>query len=65
MAERLGKARIIRIGAERLRRLAANESSPEAAREMLRIAGEMDEYAAELEQSFANRPPKLPKDVVA
>lgn len=61
--ERLDSARIIRLGAERLRQLAENQASPDAAREMLGLAVEMDENAAELE-SFVAQPPKLPDDAV-
>ena len=65
MAERLDKARTIRIGADRLRQLSAIEVNPEAAREMRRIAPETDQSATDLERSFVNRPPKTPSDQVA
>lgn len=54
MKEKLVAARDIRVGAERLRQLAANETDPERAAEMRRIAHEMDDHAAELEHAIAN-----------
>ena len=55
--DKLGTARDIREGAERLRKLAADEADAERAAEMLQIAKEMDEHAAELERSTTNRRP--------
>lgn len=64
MMDRLDSARTIRTGAERLRQLAETEASSDVASEMLRLAVEMDENAAELE-SCVDQPPKLPDDAVA
>jgi hypothetical protein len=56
MSKGIEVARGMRIGAERLRQLAVSETDRDRAREMLRIAAEMDEHAAELERSFVNHP---------
>jgi hypothetical protein len=56
MTEEIASARTIRVGAERLRLLAVSEADAERAAEMLRIAQEMDEHAAELERAIADAP---------
>lgn len=60
MTEKIEVAMTIRAGAERLRRIAADEANPERAREMLRHAAEMDEHATEIERAFAKTPPEPP-----
>jgi hypothetical protein len=54
MSDTIMAARDIRVGAERLRQLAATETDAKRAADMLRIAGEMDEHAAELEASIVD-----------
>ena len=54
MTDKVIAARNIRIGAERLRQIAASETDAQRAAEMLRIAGEMDEHAADLERAVAD-----------
>ena len=56
MTEKLATARRIRVGAERLRKLASSEADAKNVAEMIRIAREMDEHAAELERSIAQQP---------
>jgi hypothetical protein len=58
VTEKIVAARKIRIGAERLRQIAASEADGERAAEMIRIAQEMDEHAAELERSVVSRQPR-------
>jgi len=52
MRERLETARLMRVGAERLRKLAGDETDPKMAADMLDIAVEMDQHAAEIERSL-------------
>ena len=52
--QRLDAARIIRMGAERLRQIAADDTNQELARQMRQMAAEMDENAAHLERSVAD-----------
>ncbi|HEX3973386.1 MAG TPA: hypothetical protein VHX19_18790 [Stellaceae bacterium] len=54
MSDTIIAARDIRVGAERLREMAATEADAELVAEMLRLAGEMDEHAAALEASIAD-----------
>jgi len=58
MTERLKRAQVIRLGAERLRQMAAAETDRDHASEMIEIAAEMEENAARLERSFASNPPR-------
>lgn len=58
MTEKIVAARKIRIGAERLRKIAASEADAERVAEMTRIAQEMDKHAAELERSVVNEQPR-------
>lgn len=57
MTDKTETARIIRVGAERLRRIAAEKADAQQAAEMLRVAVEMDEHAAELERTIADTLP--------
>ena len=57
MTEKIEAARIIRVGAERLRQIAAAHTDAQHAAEILRIAAEMDEHAAELERPVADALP--------
>jgi hypothetical protein len=52
MIEKMVSARQIRVGAERLRKIAASESDAERAAELNRMAQEMDEHAAEIERAI-------------
>lgn len=54
MTDKIVLARTIRVGAERLRQIAASEAEAKRAAEMLRLAVEMDEHAAELERAVAD-----------
>ena len=42
----------MRVGAERLRKLAAEEKNSKLAVDMVKIAAEMDQHAAEIERSL-------------
>ncbi|HXR87338.1 MAG TPA: hypothetical protein VN728_10220 [Stellaceae bacterium] len=53
MKERWETARSIRIGSERLRQIAAEETNAKLAADMLETAAEMDQHAAEIERSLA------------
>ena len=57
MTDKVVAARDIRLGAARLRQIAASETDAKRAADMRRIATEMDETAAELERSAAGAPP--------
>ena len=57
MDRRLETARAIRLGAENLRKVVAEEAEPAiAAAELLEMAQQMDDHAAEIEQSVRNDP---------
>jgi hypothetical protein len=55
MSEKSEMARTIRIGADALRKIATRETDPESAAELIRVATEMEEHAAELEGSALTR----------
>lgn len=57
MTDKIETARTIRIGAEALRKIAARETDAEQVAELVRIADEMDEHAAELERSCLDQQP--------
>ena len=59
MIDTIEAALRIRIGAERLRKIAASEADAELIAEMIRMAQEMDEHSAELERSVRNEHPIL------
>jgi len=59
MTEKIEVARKIRIGADRLRKIAGCAADAEYAAKMTRIAQEMDEHATELERSVMNRQPRI------
>jgi len=65
MIDPIEAARQIRIGAERLRKIAANEADSELVPEMTRMALEMDEHAAEIERSVRNEQPLIMDNAAA
>jgi hypothetical protein len=65
MKNKIEVARDMRVGAERLRQIAVNETDSERAAEMIRIAKEMDEHAAELERSLAGNANEAPNGATA
>ena len=64
MTERIEAALAIRLGAQRLRQIAATDSEPERAAELRVIARDMDESAALLEAAFIMKPPTPANDAV-
>jgi hypothetical protein len=56
MTEKIERCRAMRIGAIALRKIAARETDPTLAAELVRVAEQMDERAAELEGSFIDQP---------
>lgn len=65
MKDKVEVSRDMRVGAERLRQIAVNETDAQRAVEMIRIAKEMDEHAAELERALADNPRNLANDAAA
>jgi hypothetical protein len=51
MSDKREMARTIRVGAAALRKIATRETDPTSAAELIRVASEMEEHAAELEAS--------------
>ncbi|HEY3916269.1 MAG TPA: hypothetical protein VGL83_00675 [Stellaceae bacterium] len=65
MTEKIETARTIRLSVESLRTIAMREPDPKLAAELMRIAAEMDEHAAELERSFVNQHSNPPSGAVS
>jgi hypothetical protein len=65
VTEKNEAARAIRIGAERLREVATREPDPDFVADLIRVAQEMDEHAAEIERSIANEQPLIANDAAA
>jgi hypothetical protein len=65
MSDKIELARTMRVGAEALRKIAIREIEPSLVTELLRLAREMDEHAAEMERSVASNQPLVGKDAVA
>ena len=53
--------KLIRAGAERLRKLASKRAHSKRSTELRRHAAEMDEHAAEIERTFGKTPPRAGK----
>jgi hypothetical protein len=62
MSERLEAARFMRESATQLRHIAASETVKTLSPELLRIADQVEEEAARLEQAFRLKPPTPAND---
>lgn len=65
MTHKIAAARQMRIGAERLRKIATRKADAARIAEMMRIAQEMDEHADELERSVAREQRRIADNAVA